>query len=114
MRSDLANDILQLTGEHLVLVGTAMLVAALGIVVPFLLPDRPRDAGWLEPHERDWLEQTLAAERADVAGNNEMTLGSALRQRTVWVLALGIMAVNTGGYALVFWLPTAMKASLAG
>ena len=26
----------------------------------------------------------------------------------VWLLALGIFATNTGGYSLVFWLPTAM------
>ena len=29
----------------------------------------------------------------------------ALRLPNVWKLALGIFAINTGGYALVFWLP---------
>ena len=84
----------------------------LGVVVPFILPDRPRDARWLSPEERDWLEGTLDAERREVAGTTPMTLGRALRERTVWLLALGIMAVNTGGYALVFWLPTAVKGLL--
>ena len=38
MRSDLANDIAQLTGEHLVLVGVAMLFAILiGVPVGILL-----------------------------------------------------------------------------
>jgi ACS family tartrate transporter-like MFS transporter len=35
-----------------------------------------------------------------------MGLGQALRQPSVWILALGILATNTGGYAMGFWLPT--------
>jgi MFS transporter, ACS family, tartrate transporter len=85
----------------------------LGIAVPFLLPDRPRDARWLTPAERDYLERTLETDRRETAAG-AMTLGRALRERAVWTLALGIMAVNTGGYALVFWLPTAMKGLLGG
>lgn len=47
MRSDLANDILQLTGEHLLLVGTAMLVAVLiGVPVGILLTRHPRVRRW--------------------------------------------------------------------
>ena len=32
-----------------------------GVLVLVLLPDRPRDAKWLPPSERDWLEATIAA-----------------------------------------------------
>jgi ACS family tartrate transporter-like MFS transporter len=85
----------------------------LGLAVPFLLPDRPRDARWLTANEREWLEQTLVAERREIVGSSEMSLRHALRQRNVWLLAFGIMAINTGGYALVFWLPTAVKGLLA-
>ena len=47
MRSDLANDILQLTGEHLFLVGTAMLAAVLiGVPVGILLTRHPRTRRW--------------------------------------------------------------------
>jgi len=31
----------------------------------------------------------------------------------VWLLALSILATNTGGYALLFWLPTAVQNLLA-
>ena len=27
----------------------------------------------------------------------------------MWLLALGIFATNTGGYALTFWMPTTVK-----
>jgi ACS family tartrate transporter-like MFS transporter len=42
-----------------------------------------------------------------------VSVRQVLRQPTVWLLALGIMAANTGGYALVFWLPTTLKGNLA-
>lgn len=77
-----------------------------GVLVPFLLTDRPSQAKWLTPAERDWLMATLERERAEahVAGGGG--LGQALRQPSVWILALGILATNTGGYAMGFWLPT--------
>jgi MFS transporter, ACS family, tartrate transporter len=79
-----------------------------GIALPFLMSDRPTDAAWLTSKERDWLTQTLERERAEAMSTGGVTLGQALRQRSVWILALGILATNTGGYAMGFWLPTFM------
>lgn len=98
-----------LSGWQLVFVVEGFPAVLLGVAMPFLLTDRPRDAKWLTPEERDWLESTLAAERTETARTGSMTLRAALKQRTVWLLALGIFATNTGGYALVFWLPTAVQ-----
>lgn len=85
----------------------------LGIITLFILTDRPRHAKWLTPAERDHLENTLAAEAAVKDAAQKITIGQALRLRNVWLLALGIFATNTGGYALGFWLPTTVK-SLSG
>src|SRR5579884_1191841 len=62
-----------------------------GVAVPFLLTDRPRQAKWLTPAERDWLETTLEAERQQATTMGGATLRTALRQPTVWLLALGIL-----------------------
>jgi len=87
----------------------------LGIGLPFLLTDRPRDAKWLTVEERDWLERVLAAERREsAAAGNSTGLGQALRTPVVWLLALGIFATNLGGYGVVSWLPTAVKGFLGG
>jgi ACS family tartrate transporter-like MFS transporter len=83
----------------------------LGVAVLFLLTDRPRQASWLRPEEAEWLEETLAAERRAVAGAG-ITLAQLLRQPVVWLLALGILAANTGGYALGFWLKDAFRTLL--
>jgi ACS family tartrate transporter-like MFS transporter len=85
----------------------------LGLAVPFVMTDRPRDARWLTPDERDRLEHALAGERRETtARTGHMSLGEALRLRTVWLLALGILATNLGGMGLVFWLATMVKTFL--
>jgi ACS family tartrate transporter-like MFS transporter len=77
-----------------------------GALVPFLMTDRPSQATWLSQADREWLEQTLQRERAEAAAAGNVTLVQALRQPSVWVLSLGILATNTGGYAMGFWMPT--------
>ena len=37
-------------------------------------------------------------------GPNKISVRQALGLRNVWLLALGIFATNTGGYALAFWV----------
>jgi ACS family tartrate transporter-like MFS transporter len=82
----------------------------IGLALPLVMTDRPRDARWLTPEERDWLEQTLAAERRQTAAAvGQTTLGQALRLPTVWFLALGILFTNLGGMGVVFWLATMVK-----
>lgn len=80
----------------------------LGIAVLFLMSDRPRQASWLRPEEAEWLEQTLEAERRSVARSG-VTLAHVLRGPTVWLLGLGILLANTGGYAFGFWIKDAFS-----
>jgi ACS family tartrate transporter-like MFS transporter len=86
----------------------------MGVAVLFVMTDRPGQARWLRPAEKAWLERTLAAERRATATLGGVTFRRALRLPAVWLLALAIMATNTGGYGLVFWLPTVVKQFLTG
>ncbi len=81
----------------------------LGVVTLLVLDDHPHQATWLAPAERDWLVGTLAAEARARQSAAHVSIGQVLRRTSVWLLALGIFAVNTGGYAFTFWLPTALK-----
>lgn len=104
---------LDLSGWQWVFILEGAPAVLLGVAVPFLMPDRPRDAKWLTPAERDWLEQTLATERQETAAaTGAMSLGRALRQPAVWLLALGILATNMGGLGFTFWLPSVVKGFL--
>lgn len=81
----------------------------LGLITLGYMTDRPRHAAWLTPQERDYLEGRLAEEARAKESAGGTSVRQALRLKNVWLLALGIFATNTGGYALAFWLPTTVK-----
>lgn len=81
----------------------------LGFVVLRWLADRPRSARWLTQDERDYLEGVLALEASAKEAAGKISIGQALQLRNVWLLVLGVLIANSGGYALTFWLPTTVK-----
>src|SRR5439155_18662903 len=57
----------------------------LGVLTLFLLKDRPRDAEWLAPHERDWLTAQLAEEARTKRGAGHTSIWQALRVGNGWL-----------------------------
>ena len=108
----LKHDWFGVTGWQWVFIAEGIPAVLLGVAVPFLLPDRPANAKWLTPGEREWLENTLDAERRATAAQ-AIPMREALALRNVWLLALGIFFTNLGGYGFAFWLATAVKGLLA-
>jgi MFS transporter, ACS family, tartrate transporter len=102
----------QLDGWQWVFLVEGLPAVIFGAAVPWLLTDRPHQARWLSAAERRWLEQTLETERHAAVAYGGGTLRQALSQPTVWLLAIAILVANTGGYALMFWLPTVVKGLL--
>ena len=83
----------------------------LGVSVLFYLNDRPETTRWLTPVERDWLIETLTAEReACVLRPN---IRAALTDTTVWKLGIIFLLVAAGFYGYSFWAPLVIK-SLTG
>jgi MFS family permease len=83
--------------------------ALLGIVTLFYLTDRPSEAHWLPPQQRNWLEKTLAEERAAREAVHSLTLGEALRSPRVIALGLVYFGLLAGLYGVQFWLPQIVK-----
>jgi sugar phosphate permease len=81
----------------------------LGIATLFVLPDRPGEAKWLRPNERDWITTRLAEERRAKADAEHVTIWKALRHPAVLVLTAGLFFTYTGGYAFWFWFPTMLQ-----
>jgi MFS transporter, ACS family, tartrate transporter len=78
-----------------------------GIVTFFLLPDRPADARWLRPAERDWLARELAGEAAAKLAHGP----------TAWRGHLGLVFLLTAvyfcqtltSYGLQMFMPAIIK-----
>ena len=81
----------------------------LGIATLYFLPDRPNEAAWLRPAEREWLATRLAEERETKAHSDQMTIWQALRHPSVLILTAGLFFTYSGGYAFWFWEPTMLK-----
>jgi ACS family tartrate transporter-like MFS transporter len=80
----------------------------LGVIVFFLLKDRPRDAGWLAPEESAALQQELEREK-DLHRRRRMTVLEALRHPKVLLLALAYFCIVTGSYGVEFFLPSILQ-----
>jgi ACS family tartrate transporter-like MFS transporter len=80
----------------------------LGVMVLFLLKDRPRDARWLSNQEREALERELEREQVQRAGRR-MTLFQALRHPKVLLLATAYFCIVTGSYGVEFFLPSILQ-----
>src|SRR5262249_58447090 len=74
-----------------------------GIVTLFVLPDRPTEARWLAPNERDWIASRLAEERRAKAHVEEMSILQALRHPPVIILTLGLFFCYSGGFLFFFF-----------
>ena len=82
----------------------------LAVVTYFYLTDRPRDATWLAPEERNWLDQRLQAERAQREEVHDLSVWQAMTHFRVWGLALVYFGAVAGLYGVGFWLPQIVKA----
>jgi len=79
----------------------------LGAVAFYVLTDWPREAAWLAPERRQWIEQRLEEEKP--VGAQAVTMGQALRSRTVLLLASLTFLNYIVLYCFAFWFPTMLK-----
>jgi MFS transporter, ACS family, tartrate transporter len=82
-----------------------------GVLVLWLLPDRPRDARWLPPAERAWLEQVLEAEGAHRGDAHGVSFRRALVNPMVWWLGIAYFLLVVSLYGFALWLPQLIKSS---
>jgi D-galactonate transporter len=81
----------------------------LGLLVWFVLDDRPGEAKWLSAREKDVIESTLQQDSRDLGPAHHGSLKQALRDPLIYVLAFAYFAFIAGTYVITFWLPTIIK-----
>src|SRR5215813_13829260 len=79
----------------------------LGIIAFFFLTDRPSQARWLTVEQQDWVSRKLEQEKP--VSRKSISVGQALRSRTVLLLTMAAFLQYFGGYTVIFWLPTILK-----
>jgi MFS transporter, ACS family, tartrate transporter len=74
----------------------------IGVMVPFLLTDRPEQAHWLKPDQADWLVKTLQAENRQ---KPHLSLLRAIIHPSILALSSVYFCMMVGLYGLNFWMP---------
>ena len=83
----------------------------LGLVVLRVLTERPEEAHWLEPAQRDWLVARMHQE-GDAHAHLAMPPLRALAAPAIWAASLPYFLMLAGWYAFVFWVPTLVRDAL--
>jgi len=100
---------LNLTGWRWLFIIEGAPAILLGLATILYLPDRPDDARWLSPEERNWIKARLAEEHAAKAHTARMSIWQALRHPAVVVLTVALFCTYTGGYAFWLFFPTILQ-----
>lgn len=76
-----------------------------GVITLWYLTDWPRDAKWLAPPERDWIEGELRREEQLKGAKRAANWWRAFGRREVLLLTAASFCANLGGYGFILWLP---------
>ena len=98
-----------LKGWQWVFVGWGIPAVVMGAVVLLFLTDRPGQARWLTPAEREALETELARELAARRGARKVPVLEALRHPKVVLLALAYLLAVTANYGIEVFFPTILR-----
>ena len=82
----------------------------LPVLVLFVLPDKPAQAGWLTESEKKWLEHELEADKEKIAvKKTEHAVGRSLMSPMVWVLCILYFCRTGSNYGLGLFMPQIIK-----
>lgn len=99
-----ADDVVGLQGWQWMFLIEGVGAMLVGVIALRSMTERPADARWLAADQRDWLERTLAAERAAL-GDHRVGVRAVVGDPRVWTLAIMFGCALVGIYGLGLWLP---------
>lgn len=73
----------------------------LGVIVPFVLPEKPKDAKWLSTQEGELIESWGTRQNV-----RHVAFSAVVKDPAIYFLALGFFSLMAGMYMLNFWLPS--------
>jgi len=100
------NGFLGLAGWKWLFIAEGVPAVVIGFALYYVLTERPEEAKWLTPEERDVVIRTLAVEKRERAVKK---LWAAMADSRVLVLAGIMLCFTIGSYAVAIWLPLILK-----
>lgn len=101
------NGVFGIAGWKWLFLGEGIPSIILGLVVLRVLSNKPSEAAWLAPDEREWLATAVSQQHYGKAA--ETKLVHAFANPLVWLFAFVYFAISTGLYSLSLWLPVLLK-----
>lgn len=86
-----------------------LLASIVGVWAYFYLTDRPAQAAWLPPEERQALQMAMDAEEAEKAASGPHRVGDLLRSPGVLHLCLIYFLIQISVYGVIFALPSQVE-----
>jgi MFS family permease len=83
----------------------------LGIAMLFMLTDNVAAAKWLTEDERSLVQNTLIADEKTRPSTVSDSFVAVLGNPSIWILGLIYFCIQSGVYAIGFWLPSIIQAS---
>jgi ACS family tartrate transporter-like MFS transporter len=81
----------------------------IGIVVLFVLTDRPEQAKWLTPEEKQWLSARLAAEKKAKEAVKKISMWQSFFNPQVILLSINYLGIVTASLGLLLFAPQIIK-----
>lgn len=100
--------LLGLAGWKWMFIVEGLPACALGFLVLKMLADKPADAEWLSPQERQALQG--AFDREGAGSEKKKDFGAALKDARTYILAMISFGFTMGSYGIGIWLPQMLKA----
>ncbi|WP_122583102.1 MFS transporter [Pseudomonas viridiflava] len=82
---------------------------ALGVLAFFLLCDKVEDAHWLTPEQRQRVKADITQDELNRPVQSKSSVASVLTMPFIWILGFIYFCIQSGVYAINFWLPSIIK-----
>jgi ACS family tartrate transporter-like MFS transporter len=80
-----------------------------GVIVLFVLPDKPERARWLSAKQKEWIRGELEQERVQLGTHQWDRLRDVFTSGQISMLCLLYLLLNIAGYGFEMWLPQIIK-----
>lgn len=103
---------LGMAGWQLMFAVEGLLASLVGVWAFFFLTDRPEEASWMPPAEREALGELLASEESAKRARGSVGFGAVFRNPQLLHFAVIYFLIQIAGYGVAFYLPTRVSALL--